>query len=494
MKVRATSSTASVALTALAVLALGACSSSSPTETPTSPGEIASTSPVTKGPWTPVPGLALVEPEELVSENGVLTASLTVGRRDVEISGSPVIGAMTFNDSFLSPTFVVKPGDTIELDLTNELDQETNLHYHGFHVTPGGESDNIFRHVMPGETAHYQLKIPANHEQGLFWYHSHAHGISESQVAAGLSGLIRIGDVATMLPYQDTDLEQRDFAIRDLQMKDNVVPASNSDMGQGTQVRLVNGQLQPTVDMQPGETQLWRIGNIGADQFYDLVLADHTFHVVGEDGNPVARVWKTNHLVLPPGKRFEVLVQAGDPGTYDLRTVKYDQGEMAMPDELMATLNVSGDPATTKPIPESIGSFIDLANADIAKHRTETFSFGCASATCFKPEINGKLFNENVVNVTSKLGTVEEWTLRNTTGEEHPFHIHVNDFQVMSVNGKPYNAAGYQDTVIIPAQDGTTPGEVVIRMPFDDYAGKFVFHCHILGHEDAGMMAVIEVV
>jgi len=157
-----------------------------------------------------------------------------------------------------------------------------------------------------------------------------------------------------------------------------------------------------------------------------------------------------------------------------------------MPNVKMATVEVSGEAMTTKPIPESVGSFINLARADIAKHRTEVFSF--APGKVFKPQINGKSFDPNVVNVHSQLGTVEEWTLKNTTGEEHPFHIHVNDFQVMSVNGKPYNAAGYQDTVLIPAG-----GEVVIRVPFDDYAGMFVFHCHILGHEDSGMMAVIAV-
>ncbi len=428
----------------------------------------------------------MAEPPELESANGVLEATFTVSKRDLEISGSPVVGAQTFTDGFVAPTLVVQPGDTIELDLVNELTEETNLHFHGFHVSPDGESDNIFRHVAPGTTARYQLEIPPNHENGLFWYHSHAHGNSDEQVAAGLSGLIRIGNVEDLLPYQDTDIVSRDLAIRDLQMKGNVVPAANEEMFKGPQVRLVNGQLKPTMTMRPGEVQLWRIGNIGADQFYDLRLDGHRFHVVGEDGNPVARVWETGHLVLPPGKRFEVLVRAADAGTYALRTVRYDQGYMAMPNVEMATVEVSGEAATTAPIPETVGSMIDLGGADIAKHRTEVFSF--APGKEFLPQINGKSFDPNVVNVRPELGTVEEWTLKNTTDEQHPFHIHVNDFQVMSVNGKPYRANGYQDTVLVPAD-----GEVVIRIPFDDYPGTFVFHCHILGHEDAGMMAVVEV-
>jgi FtsP/CotA-like multicopper oxidase with cupredoxin domain len=382
-----------------------------------------------------------------------------------------------------APTY----SDTIELDLVNDLSEVTNLHFHGFHVSPNGESDNIFRHVMPGQTAHYEVKIPKNHEVGLFWYHSHAHGISEEQVHAGLSGLIEIGDVADLLAYQDTDLTAHDLAIRDLQVTGDSAPTKDEMMDPTKPtVRLINGQVDPVITMRPGETQLWRIGNIGSDMFYDVALDGHQFTVVGEDGNPVGDAWKTNHLVLPPGKRFEVLVQGGEAGTYPLKTLKYDQGFMSVPDAEIAKVEVSGESEDPLPLPSTVGSFTDLATAKIAAHRTEVFSFGPGKE--FKPEINGKLFNEDVVNVHAKLGTVEEWTLKNTTSEEHPFHIHVNDFEVMSVNGRPYHAHGYQDTVLIPVD-----GEVVMRMPLDDYPGKFVFHCHILGHEDAGMMAVIQV-
>ncbi len=88
------------------------------------------------------------------------------------------------------------------------------------------------------------------------------------------------------------------------------------------------------------------------------------------------------------------------------------------------------------------------------------------------------------------LDTVEEWTLINKSTEDHPFHIHVNDFQVISVNGKPFHADGLQDVVVIPKNGG----RVVIRNPFDDFPGHFVFHCHILGHEDAGMMQTVDVI
>ena len=99
------------------------------------------------------------------------------------------------------------------------------------------------------------------------------------------------------------------------------------------------------------------------------------------------------------------------------------------------------------------------------------------------------MFDPHAIGVTPRLGTVEEWTLVNQSGEDHPFHIHVNDFQVISVNGEPYRARGLQDVVVIPKNGG----EVVIRNRFEDFTGHFVFHCHILGHEDAGMMQTVQV-
>jgi suppressor of ftsI len=103
--------------------------------------------------------------------------------------------------------------------------------------------------------------------------------------------------------------------------------------------------------------------------------------------------------------------------------------------------------------------------------------------------INGKVFDHNRVDQTVNLGNLEEWHIKNIDGDDHTFHIHINDFQVMSVNAQPYEAHGLQDTVILPAN-----GEVVVRIPFEDFVGRFVYHCHILPHEDTGMMGTVEVV
>ena len=250
--------------------------------------------------------------------------------------------------------------------------------------------------------------------------------------------------------------------------------------------RTVNGQINPSLTMAPGETQLWRLANVGAELFYQLRLDGHAFHVVAEDGNPVWDVRTADALVLPPGKRFDVLVQAGEAGAYAFETITYDQGNHVYPEVQLATLTIEGDAQPPASLPASVAPDRDLDSAEIATTR-DIFFNDVDDDPIF--EINGQQFDPNRIDEVVQLGTVEEWTIRNVTAEQHPFHIHVNDFQVVSVNGQPYNAANLQDIVILPAG-----GEVVIRAPFMDYPGKFVFHCHILFHEDHGMMAVVDVV
>jgi suppressor of ftsI len=237
--------------------------------------------------------------------------------------------------------------------------------------------------------------------------------------------------------------------------------------------------------MTSGETQLWHLANIGPENYLTVELPGHAFHVLAEDGYPVWQVWNNGTLFLPSGKRFDVLVTATGNGSIPFRTVK---------NHLIATVNIQDNQKYVKnvniipitlPYPKK-----DLSNATIAAHRVLNWS---SNDVDWRYLINNKTFDPNRIDYKVKLGTVEEWKLVNldekSSGNDHPFHIHTNHFQVMSVNGKPYHAHGLQDEVLIP-----TEGNVVIRIPFNDYVGKSVFHCHLLFHGDNGMMGTFEVV
>ena len=416
------------------------------------------------------------EPAEVYSENGVLRATIIAEKHDDELRGQPVT-TMLYNDSLVGPTLRVNPGDRIELTLINSLDEPTNLHFHRLHVSPLGNADNVFREVAPGQTADYVINIPADHYPGTFWYHSHLHHLSYEQVSNGLSGLIVIDGLVNLLPKSLHDIEQRTFAIKDFQVGTDPTAPSQ---------RTINGEINPKLSITPGETQLWHLANIGSETFYNIVLPGHAFHVIAEDGVPVWHVWESDQLLLPSGKRYEVLVTGGTVGTYRLTALPYHQGCVVCPKVTLATIKLGGVPILTPSLPSSLVPRKDLSDLAIDQRRTLNFS---SIVEENRYMIDGKMFDPERIDQEVRLGNVEEWVLRNMDDDEHPFHIHVNDFQVMSVNGEPYEARGLQDTVVIPSH-----GEVVIHIPFNDFAGKVVYHCHIMFHGDGGMMGVVEVI
>jgi FtsP/CotA-like multicopper oxidase with cupredoxin domain len=429
-------------------------------------------------------GQAFTEPPRLTSTNGVLTFDLVARNGAITVAGADVNGR-AFSDGIVGPTLVVNPGDTIALTLDNQLPAHTNLHFHGLHVSPMGNSDNIFLEVHPGERFAYSVQLPSDHPTGTFWYHSHAHGISEEQVFGGLSGVIIVNGLQQLLPAALQSVQDVTLALKDAQVVGDTIEVDNIDSNAPT-TRVVNSAHLPVLPIAPGEVQLWRLANIGADIWYDAALDGQAFTVIGEDGNPVWTVRAAKHLVLPPGKRYDVLVTGPASGSTTLRTRRYLQGGDTYPARPLMKVNVTGAAVSTPPMPTSLATPVTFPDSEVVRRRTMVFTEKDEQNEFF---INGKEFDPNRVDARPKLGTVEEWTLVNKTSEQHPFHIHVNDFLVVSVGGVPYDAPGLQDTVpLYPGKD------VVIRQRFADFTGKFVFHCHILNHEDNGMMAVVEVV
>ncbi len=466
-----------------------------------------------------------------------LTVTLTAADTRFDLSGKRVWG-QAYNGDYVAPTLHLTPGQTATIVLVNHLKVATNLHFHGLHVSPTDHSDDSFLCADPGKTLTYRLHLPADHPQGTYWYHSHAMGTScaagmagmsmadtadmdmsggstdtsspaafvpgdvENQIFAGLSGALIVGDDRTLLPPALQHIAAHTMVFKDVQIDGTGHIVQNSgDMSidsNAPTVRLVNGQLQPTLTMRPGETQLWRLVNAGADIFYQLHLDGYHFTIVAEDGQPVAHITAADTLLLPPAKRYDVLVTAGPhPGTTWLRTLAYSNGPQgdAYPNVKLLKLDVDGK--THAPLPAPTGSLptaaANLANAPIAQQRTLTLSED-STGTMFY--INGKQFSmdSSIFATPAKLGTVEEWTIYNTAGEIHPLHIHTDAFQVMSVNGVATQFTGRQDIIPIPNEVGGVPGEVVIRIPFTDFTGPVMFHCHIAAHEDNGMMSYIEVV
>jgi len=172
------------------------------------------------------------EPPVLTSENGVLQTTLEVKPMRMEVGGRPVM-VNTYNGLPFPPTLRVKPGDTIRLRLVNGIDRQTNIHYHGFNVSPRGNSDNIFLHIRPGQSFDYEVVLPENHPAGLFWYHSHAHNLSEYQVMSGMSGAIIVEGLLD--PLRDLrDVRERVLLLKDIQIDSDSMIPDTIDSNAGT--------------------------------------------------------------------------------------------------------------------------------------------------------------------------------------------------------------------------------------------------------------------
>jgi FtsP/CotA-like multicopper oxidase with cupredoxin domain len=398
-------------------------------------------------------------------------------------------------------------------DMAHHRGQLTNLHFHGLHVTPltrrhHGKrvyGDNVLLNLGRGRS-HFRFRIPAHHDQGTFWYHAHRHGCTDDQVFRGLAGMLLIGDSRRNLPRRFRHVRTRTLALKDVQAVPRpggsgwAVPTDH-DWAFPTQ-RTVNGQVEPQIPMRPGETQLWRVANVSAALWYRVAIASgtgrQTYTVVSRDGNPQARPQRRTSELLGPGHRIDILVTAPATGSLTLETLPFDQGRLTFPQATLATTTTAGAPAAPLADDRARGRLPRFPRRS-GPTRRFTFSFnprpGVKPPPGFAAYINGRQFDPDRVDADPRLGTTETWILRNKTNEWHPFHIHQDDFRVISVNGKRVrHPPGDQDVVALPPQPKNgKPGRVVIRMPFTRFRGKFVFHCHILDHEDAGMMALVEV-
>jgi FtsP/CotA-like multicopper oxidase with cupredoxin domain len=500
-----------------------------------------------------VSGLGFAEPPAVRSSHGRLKATIVAQNADVPVSNVKIGGTQVYSvkwkggitkPAFLGPTFHAHPGDIVELTLDNRLmvpadstegvhctqgsghhasghaaagnAELTNLHFHGFHVTPREHTpfgDTVLVHLGNGKWR-YHFKIPTNHDRGTFWYHAHVHECTDDQVTRGLAGLFFIGDSRKDMPKRFRHIQTRSLALKDIQAVPNPSAVAGApewkidpalSFNQPTQ-RTVNGLVNPTMSIRPGETQMWTILNASNGVFYQLVLADKAteaalddFTVVAQDGNSLRHAVKRKTVLIAPGARYDILVRGPASGARVLKTLPFDQGFAKFPEDTLATLEVTGPATKSLGFPEKLSPPHQVFPKKRGPTRTFVFDLDLRDTqfsigtNAFSATINNTVFDPKSPAVTPVLGTTERWIILNKSAEWHPFHIHQNDFRVVkTAEGAPPDLPGDHDIVVLPPGTPPKPSITEIDMPFTDYSGNFVFHCHILDHEDNGMMSLIQ--
>lgn len=467
--------------------------------------------------WLPAP----FQPDAMRSSGGLLEATFDC-RFAGGTLGSQAVNTRTFNGKFPGPTLRVRAGDRISLAFNNLLPANTdpgepddinmphqfnttNLHTHGLHVSPAGISDNVLREIVPGEKAQIAVDIPSDHPEGTYWYHPHKHGSVTLQLYGGMAGALIIeGEtdrVPEILAAQDIVMVLQEIRINAQGQTPNFSFPDFIEANSRTKVT-VNGQVNPTIFMRPGEVQRWRFVQAMATNFAFLSLDGHKLHQIAQDGVTFPQVQTVDKLLVTTGGRADVLVKAGDPGTYMLRKEKdCDLFQLLMIEGPIATVVVQGEPVdmrlpTRLPTPAALRPIQD---SEITGRRLVVFNVVFLPSGEIDFVIDGKKFDPNRVDQKIRLGAVEEWTVANASEFAHPFHIHTNPFLVTSIDGIPLNPPRWLDTVHLPPKgvdqcgNARGSGTVVFRIRFTDYPGRTVLHCHLLDHEDMGMMQLIEI-
>ena len=424
---------------------------------------------------------------------------------------------------------------------TAMYDSSLNVHFHGTLVSPQCTKDDVIDTVInSGDTFQYTINIPTDEPPGMYWYHPHVHGIAEAALLGGGSGALIVDGIENFVPDL-SGMPQRVLLFRD-QNTVGALAGPGSVDAQGTTVPTWDVSLNnvpisysTTVPSKPalietkaGQAELWRVANASADSILDFqVLYDgvpQSLQVVGLDGVPAGsqdgsrrgKPVMRSLIALPPAARVEFVLQPPGPGVRVavIKTMTIDTGPVgdSVPARTVAVITNSVNGTALPllgPVQASWGQrFENLDAQPVTQQRTLYFSeilsdpTNPASPTDFFITEAGKTPAKYTTGIApaivTTLGNVEVWTIENRAQEKHVFHIHQIHFKLQEVNG-----------VVLPAQDrqfhddytidywkgpGYPYPSIKVKMDFrGPVAGDFVYHCHILGHEDNGMMAVIRV-
>jgi FtsP/CotA-like multicopper oxidase with cupredoxin domain len=509
------------------------------------------------------PGSVVLPPPDIYSQNGALNVQFNYFTR-VDQDGRSLFCFQT-PDGVEGPTLRLNPGDQLNILAANDVPPGTaveqvsnstnqcgdlemytsslNIHYHGTTVSPKCHQDQVIHTIInSGEKFQYNVAFPNYAPSGLYWYHTHIHGIAEATVQGGASGALIVSGIQNYQPAV-AGLPERVLVIRDQPIAGNSTPGntctgnSNVTPSWDLDINYVPLEFQAAtcnytpavIEMQAGQQEFWRVTNSGADTILDIQIqhdgAPQPLQLVALDGVAInsqngqqrGTTKTVTDILLAPAARAEFIVTAPSHGEQaSLVTLNIDTGPIGDVDPTRTIATIKTDaptqlprvPEVTNAVPAAMAAGQELANQQPTVHRTLYFFEVLSdpnnplSPTNFYITVDGaplQLFDpNNPPAITTHQGAVEDWTIQNRTGENHEFHFHQIHFLVMSQSGfsVPQEIGQFLDMIQVPySSTGSAPyPSVTVRLDFRGAdVGDFVYHCHILGHEDGGMMAIIRV-
>lgn len=435
-------------------------------------------------------GVALSVAEDLDPSDGIVEITLDARVEGLEILPGRLTPAWTYNGTVPGPLIRGRVGDRLLVHFTNHLPEPTTIHWHGLRVPNAmdGVPGVTQAPVQPGESFTYDFVLQ---DAGTYWYHPHVN--SAAQVGWGLYGALIVDD-----PAQPPFGDELVLLLSDMSLNDEgqfLGVDAGGDFGdlfgrEGSAL-LVNGRVNPVLEVQSGRRQHWRVIDGARSRYFTIGFDGHAFTKIGGDGGLAATPVPVTAPILTPGERAELLVvPTGAPGTQvQLQWLPTERGYgstfQRQPEDLFRvrfadtpTVAPGPEPQVSRAIAETPWSGAPEISMEL------TIDQGSMGLTM---GINHIPFSE-VVPFRATLGETQVWKLINNSDFAHPFHLHGTFFQVIDHNGKPVRPLAWRDTIDVPV-DHT----IRIAVRFDEHPGTWMFHCHILDHAKKGMMALVEV-
>jgi FtsP/CotA-like multicopper oxidase with cupredoxin domain len=439
-----------------------------------------------------VTGIALLhqtKPKTLTMEHktNIVTYELEASAFQWEIAPGKTVNAWGFNHQIPGPVLKAKKGDTMVIRVTNNLEESTIVHWHGIRLPAAMDgTGEVQKPIQPGEVFEYRFVVP---DAGSFWYHSHAN--ETEQMERGMYGALIVEDDND--PVMDGD---RVFMIDDMKLTSKnaftkpgwalprLIERHDGREGNTT---LLNGKENPTIHVHAGQKERWRFINSSSARYVTLYLGGREFTIIGTDGGLLEKPETVTQVLLTPGERVDIVAGPFNEGdTFSIESLPYNRTTFLKAKRRQyATVKVDMAKPSAAFVPGNLRKIEPLAPQNAPATRKIKLSVGPSLKNGLDFLVNNKV---HVNDEPVKIGELQVWEVANTSMMDHPFHLHGFFFQVLEVNGKAPEHIAWKDTVNL------TPRTKIKIAWMPDRPGMWMYHCHILEHHAAGMMANFEVI
>lgn len=413
---------------------------------------------------------------------------LTAGEFEWEIAPGKPVKVWGFNEMLPGPLIEANKGETLIIKVINKLEEPTVIHWHGIRLPSSMDgTDDVQKPIQPGGEFEYKFTVP---DAGTFWYHSHFN--ETVQMERGMYGALVVYDKSDPV----TDGEQV-FLIDDMKLtSDNNFKEPGwffaqwleRHDGREGETLLISGKENPTIEVNAGQTERWRFINSASARYFKLHLGGRTLKIIGTDGGLIESPASVTDILITPGERIDILAGPFNHGeTIILESLAYNRMTSTKPKrQAFATIHVHEPKPSRTFLPSSLRKIEPLAPQNAEPNRFVKFSVGANLRKGTNFLINNDV---HTTDKPVKVGELQIWELKNSSLMDHPFHLHGFFFQILEINGKPPLYTAWKDTCNLPPRSS-----VKIAWVADDRPGKWMYHCHILEHHEAGMMAHFQVI